>query len=234
MPQPQEPALSRNLSLESDNPSPPYDLTILGASGFTGKYVVREALKFLNSPSSPLKSFAIAGRNHSKLLDALKWAAKPNSPPPSTIAILTADPSSLSLLCSQTRLILNCVGPFRLHGDPVVSACVEAGCDYLDICGEPEFMERMEYSYHDQAVENGSLVVSACGFDSVPAELGWMFNSKQWVYPAVPNRIEAYLSLESDKNIVGKWQLRDLPIGGSGCGQRGQIDGVEEIQTQKV
>ncbi|CAI0454166.1 unnamed protein product [Linum tenue] len=202
-------ALQLNLAMDDDgsNPSPPYDLIILGASGFTGKYVVREALKFLNTPSSPLKSFAVAGRNHSKLLDALKWAAKPNSPPPS-IAILaadTADPVSLRMLCSRTRLVLNCVGPFRLHGGPVVAACVQAGCDYLDICGEPEFMERMEFVYHDQAVETGSLVVSACGFDSVPAELGWMFNSKQWVYPAVPNRIEAYLSLESDKNIVANF-----------------------------
>ncbi|CAI0388333.1 unnamed protein product [Linum tenue] len=116
------------------SPPPPYDLIILGASGFTGKYV---------------------------------WAAHPNSPPPS-IPILSADttdPASLRLLCSQTRLLLNCVGPFRLYGDPVVAACSQTGCDYLDICGEPEFMERMEVNYHDQAVEKGSLIVSACGFD---------------------------------------------------------------------
>lgn len=84
-----------------------------------------------------------------------------------------------------------------------MAACAETGCDYLDICGEPEFMERMEAKYHEKAVETGSLVVSACGFDSVPAELGFMFNSRQWVAPAVPNRVEAYLSLESEKRIVG-------------------------------
>ena len=80
-----------------------------------------------------------------------------------------------------------------------------ASCDYLDICGEPEFMERMEVKYHEKAMETGSLVISACGFDSVPAELGWMFNSKQWVGPAAPNQIEAYLSLESEKRIVGNF-----------------------------
>lgn len=108
-------------------------------------------------------------------------------------------------MASQTKLILNCVGPFRHYGDPVVAACVETGCDYLDICGEPEFMEKMEAVYHEKAVENGSLVVSACGFDSVPAEFGLMFNSKQWVSPAVLNRVEAYLCLESDKRIVGNF-----------------------------
>ncbi|CAH2079869.1 unnamed protein product [Thlaspi arvense] len=186
---------------------PVYDIVILGASGFTGKYVVREALKFLQTPSSPLKSLALAGRNPTRLTQALKWAARPN-PPPSSVAILTADTSdadSLRRLCSQTKLILNCVGPFRIHGDPVVSACADSGCDYLDISGEPEFMERMEAKYHERAQETGSLIVSACGFDSVPAELGLLFNSKQWLPPSVPNQIEAYHSVESDKKMAGNF-----------------------------
>ncbi|KAK4712403.1 hypothetical protein R3W88_006916 [Solanum pinnatisectum] len=195
-------AMSQNLS-PNPNPNPTYDVIILGASGFTGKHV-REALKFLNVPSSPLKNFAIAGRYTSKLSQALQWASGPNSPP--EIPILIADttkPASLRHLASQTKIILNCVGPFRLYGEPVVEACVDSGCDYLDICGEPEFMERMEVKYHDKAVVNGSLVVSACGFDSIPAELGWMFNSRQWMPPAICSKVEAYISLESDKRIVG-------------------------------
>ncbi|CAK9186046.1 unnamed protein product [Ilex paraguariensis] len=189
---------------QNQSPTTTYDLIILGASGFTGKYVVREALKFLNSPSSPLKTIALAGRNPTKLAETLKWASHPNPPP--QIPILTADttdPPSLHRLAAQTKLILGCVGPFRLYGEPVVEACVDSGCDYLDICGEPEFMERVETIYHEKAVEKGRLVISACGFDSVPAELGLMFNSRQWVSPAVPNRVEAYLSLESEKRVVG-------------------------------
>ncbi|GLT66325.1 hypothetical protein SLA2020_386940 [Shorea laevis] len=184
----------------------PYDLIILGASGFTGKYVVREALKFFNTPTSPLKSFALAGRSQAKLRQALQWAAHPSPPPSIPILIAdTTDLSSLQTLSSQTKLILNCVGPFRLLGEPVVAACTSSGCDYLDICGEPEFMEKMEAKYHEKAIETGSLVVSACGFDSIPAEMGLMFNSRQWLPPAVPNRVEAYLSLESDKRIVGNF-----------------------------
>ncbi|KAK7273354.1 hypothetical protein RIF29_14403 [Crotalaria pallida] len=192
-----------------------FDLIILGASGFTGKYVVKEALRFLNTPSSssPLISIALAGRNPAKLTHTLQWASHPNPPPP--LPILTADttdPSSLRSLCSQTSLILNCVGPFRLLGDPVVAACADTGCDYLDICGEPEFMERMEANYHARAAETGSLVVSACGFDSVPAELGLMFNSRQWVGPAVPNRVEAYVSLESERRIVGNFATYESAV----------------------
>ncbi|KAI3713146.1 hypothetical protein L1987_71719 [Smallanthus sonchifolius] len=105
-------------------------------------------------------------------------------------------------MVSQARLILNCTGPFRHHGGPVVEACVDAGCDYLDICGESDFIERMEAVYHERAVENGSLVISACGIDSVPAELGFMFNCKQWDSPAIVNQVVAYMSLESDVRVV--------------------------------
>ncbi|KAJ4707374.1 Saccharopine dehydrogenase [Melia azedarach] len=202
---------------------PQYDIIILGASGFTGKYVVREALKFLNSPPSPLTTLALAGRNPTKLAQALQWAAQPNPPPP--IPLLTADttdPSSLLGLCSQTKLILNCVGPFGLLGEHVVAACVNSGCNYLDICGEAEFMERMEVKYHEKAMETGSLVISACAFLSVPVELGLMFNVRQWKDHAAPNRIESYLSLESDKRLVLNFGTYESTVMGVANAQKSQ------------
>ncbi|KAK1316282.1 hypothetical protein QJS10_CPA05g01816 [Acorus calamus] len=171
-----------------------YDLVILGASGFTGKYVIREALKFLNVPSSPLTSIALAGRNPSKIAQSLHWAS-PTTP-------LNPYPSSNPTSKTHLRFSHSATEP-RLYGEPVVKACVESGADYLDICGEPEFMERVEAAYHDRAVERGSLVVSACGFDSVPAELGFMFNTRQWESLATPNWVEAYVGLESEGRLVG-------------------------------
>ena len=73
-------------------------------------------------------------------------------------------------------------------------------------------MERMEAAYHEKAAEKGSLVVSSCGFDSVPAELGLMFNSRRWVPLAVPNKVEAYLSLESEKSVVGNIGTYELAV----------------------
>lgn len=187
-----------------------FDVIILGASGFTGKHVLKEALKFLNNNSSSsslnFNSIAIAGRNPKKLTETLNWATRPNPPP--KIPILTADtsdPNSLHTLCLKTRLILNCVGPFRRHGEPVVAACVDTGCDYLDITGESEFMDRIENGYHEKSLKNGSLVVSACGFDSVPAEMGVLFHLRQWVDLGVVNRVEAFLSVESEKRVVGNF-----------------------------
>jgi len=188
-----------------------YDIVIFGASGFTGKYVVREALKFLDSPNSPLKTLALAGRNPCKLSETLKWASKSHPAIPLLVAD-TSDPLSLRRMASQAKLVLSCVGPYRYYGEPVVAACVEAGCDYLDISGEPEFMERMEAVYHEKAVEKGSLVISACGFDSIPSELGFLFNSRQWVSPAVPNRVDAYVSLESDTSIAANFATYESAV----------------------
>ncbi|CAI8595252.1 unnamed protein product [Vicia faba] len=159
-----------------------FDIIILGASGFTGKHVLKQALKFFNNKNNlNFNSIAIAGRNPSKLTQTLNWATRPDPPPSIPILVAdTTDPLSLRSLCHKTRLILNCVGPFRLHGEPVVAACVETGCDYLDITGEAEFMDRVEIGYHEKGVKNGSLIVPACGFDCVPAEIGLLFHLKQW------------------------------------------------------
>ena len=48
-----------------------------------------------------------------------------------------SDEASLLAMARSAALLLNCVGPFRYWGEPVVAACVTAGTHYLDICGEP-------------------------------------------------------------------------------------------------
>jgi short subunit dehydrogenase-like uncharacterized protein len=44
---------------------------------------------------------------------------------------------SLVAMAQRARLVLNCVGPYRHFGEPVVKACVATGTDYMDVCGEP-------------------------------------------------------------------------------------------------
>ncbi|KAF9626765.1 hypothetical protein IFM89_039311 [Coptis chinensis] len=107
---------------------------------------------------------------------------------------------------------------------------VETGGDYLDVWGEPEFMEKREVRYHKKAVAKGSLVASACGFESIQAELGLMFQCKQWVHPLVSYKVEAYLSLEPEKRIVGNFGRCGFVV--LGCCQDGEVDGVEEVETQ--
>nr|GEU34557.1 hypothetical protein [Tanacetum cinerariifolium] len=111
---------------QKDNKKPIYDVIIFGASGFTGKYVIKEAFKFLSYPSSPLKTLALAGRNTKKLSETLAWAS--TSPLDRLIPFVIADtsnPASLHHMASQAKLIVNCAGPFHFHGERVVYACVD-------------------------------------------------------------------------------------------------------------
>ena len=79
--------------------------------------------------------------------------------------------------------MLNVVGPYRLYGEPVVRACAECGTDYLDVSGEPEFMERMEAKYNDMAAANGCRIASAAGYDSVPGDYGTILAQQEvrWI-----------------------------------------------------
>jgi short subunit dehydrogenase-like uncharacterized protein len=68
--------------------------------------------------------------------------------------------------------VITTVGPYIRYGEPLVAACAEAGTDYVDLCGEPEFVDRMWLKYNARATETGARLVHSCGFDSIPHDLG--------------------------------------------------------------
>lgn len=78
---------------------------------------------------------------------------------------------SLRALTCSVAVLINCVGPFRFFGEAVVQAAIEGGCHYVDITGEPEFMELSQLKFHDAAVEKGLRIVHGCGMDSIPADV---------------------------------------------------------------
>ncbi|KAF9412584.1 hypothetical protein HW555_008947 [Spodoptera exigua] len=102
------------------------------------------------------------------------------------------DEKSLREMCAQTNVLINCCGPFRLYGEPVVKAAVESKTNYVDITGEPQFIELMQIRYDEKAREAGVFVVSACGFDSIPADMGVTFLKQN--FKGTLNSIDSYLS----------------------------------------
>lgn len=83
---------------------------------------------------------------------------------------------------------------YRFLGKNIVEACVASKCDYMDICGEPQFMEQCFLDYHEQAVENDVLVLHACAFDSVPADLGYLYTTRLYE-PTKCSSIESFLTI---------------------------------------
>ena len=144
-----------------------FDIIIYGASGFTGR-LVAEYLQ-AEYAGSGLK-WAMAGRNAEKLQTV---AGEMNIS--GDVAIITAnsnDPESLASLAARTKAIITTVGPYQLYGEPLLKACVDAGTDYVDLCGEPAWMKDMIERYDAAAKKSGARIVLSCGFDSIPFDLG--------------------------------------------------------------
>ncbi|MCA9577693.1 MAG: saccharopine dehydrogenase NADP-binding domain-containing protein [Polyangiales bacterium] len=153
----------------------PYDIVVFGATGFTGQLVVRH----LAQAAPEGVRWAVAGRNPQKLASVLRDAGV-------EVPVLHADvsdPASLRGLAESTRVVLTTVGPYVEHGPPLVAACVAAGADYVDITGEPEFVEQMIDQHHAEAAEKGLRIVSCCGFDSIPHDLGAYFTVQRFQTP---------------------------------------------------
>jgi short subunit dehydrogenase-like uncharacterized protein len=89
------------------------------------------------------------------------------------------DEESLADVAARARVVITTVGPYVEHGEPLVAACVAAGTDYVDLTGEPEFVDLMYGRHHAAAVRSGARIVHACGFDSVPHDLGALFTVQQ-------------------------------------------------------
>ena len=78
-------------------------------------------------------------------------------------------------MAESTRVVITTVGPYIHYGEPVVAACAAAGTHYVDLTGEPEFVDLMWLRHHDQARRTGAKLVHSCGFDSIPYDLGALY-----------------------------------------------------------
>lgn len=165
------------------------DIIIFGASGFTGKYTVFEAVSVLQN-----YRWGIAGRSQEKLENVLQEMGAKAQKNLKDIPIIIADiknEASLLAMAKRCRVLVNCCGPYRFFGEPVVRACLEAGTHQVDVSGEPQYMETMQLKYNKQAQERKVFIISSCGFDSIPSDLGVVFIEKN--FDGVVNSVESYL-----------------------------------------
>jgi short subunit dehydrogenase-like uncharacterized protein len=171
-----------------------YDIVLLGATGFTGGLTA----EYLAHHAPAELRWAVAGRGVARLERLASQLAflAPHAPRPGIVQADIDDPLTLRALAGSTRLVASTVGPFMEYGEPVVAACVDAGTDYIDITGEPEFVDRIWLSHHDRARQAGVRLVHCCGFDSIPADLGVWFTLRH--LPAnTPLTIRGYIRVHA-------------------------------------
>ena len=147
------------------------DIVLLGATGFTGGLTA----EYLAAHAPAGLRWALAGRSQEKL-EAVRDRLGLDVP---LVLADTTDAGSLAALAARTRVVITTVGPYLEYGEPLVAACAAAGTDYVDLTGEPEFVDQMYLHHHETAVRTGARIVHACGFDSVPHDLGAYFTVRE-------------------------------------------------------
>jgi len=145
-----------------------YDIVVYGATGFTGGLVA----EYLASQPMATFRFAIAGRSRDKL-DQIKNRLESSGVHSIDILIASSsDSKSLEEMSSRTAVVISTVGPFMKYGRPLVDACLKTKTHYIDSTGETPFVKKYSDELHSEAKKAGVKLVSFCGFDSIPSDLG--------------------------------------------------------------
>ena len=149
----------------------PFDLVVFGATSFVGQILTNWLVE--RAPAD--LRWAIAGRNATKLADV----AASSGAEVERIVADAGDHDAMDALAATSRVVVSTVGPYALYGSPLVAAVARAGTDYCDLTGEPQWMRAMIDAHHDTAERSGARIVHACGFDSIPSDLGVWFTQRQ-------------------------------------------------------
>ena len=145
----------------------PHQLVLLGATGFVGRLTAQHLARY----APPGLRVALAGRSADRLA-AVRDELGGSAAAWPLVVVAVPDADAVADLARSTRVVLTTVGPYLPRGLPLVRACAEAGTAYADLTGETLFVRRSIDAAHATARATGARVVHACGFDSVPSDLG--------------------------------------------------------------
>jgi short subunit dehydrogenase-like uncharacterized protein len=129
------------------------DITVFGATGFTGQLISKHLAK--DAPHA-LK-WAIAGRSTeklNKLLDTLKAIPDATNLP----EVHSLADNDLDEVVSSSRVVISTIGPYTLHGEKFLKACIENGTSWVDLTGEIPWVSDMISKYETLARKTGAVV----------------------------------------------------------------------------
>ena len=147
-----------------------FDIVLFGATGFVGRLTARH----LAAEADPTVRIALAGRS----LPRLREVSRDLGPAAESWPLLVVDATDVQAvtdLAARARVVVTTVGPYVKYGGPLATACAEAGTHYCDLTGEVLFVHRSIAANSEAAQRTGARIIHACGFDSIPSDLGvWL------------------------------------------------------------
>jgi short subunit dehydrogenase-like uncharacterized protein len=143
------------------------DIVVYGATGFAGRLVAEHLAR--HAPTGT--RIGLAGRSQHKLESARTSIGAVAAEWPIVVADID-DSDALAGLAARTTAVATTVGPYATYGMPMATACAKAGTHYCDLSGEVRFIRRAIDELDTVATASGARLVTACGFDSIPSDLG--------------------------------------------------------------
>ena len=95
------------------------------------------------------------------------------------MTVEASDSVGLRALAARTTMVATTVGPYARYGKELVRACAEEGTHYADLTGEVLFVRWSLDEVAARAAETGARIVHACGFDSIPSDLGVLVTAER-------------------------------------------------------
>ncbi len=129
---------------------------IYGANGYTGRLIVEEARKLGMNP-------VLAGRSRAAIENICEDTGFE-----CRIFNLEDQPAVHQAL-QGIAVVLHCAGPFSATSQPMIEACLQNGCHYLDITGEISVFANA-HSQSDDARRADIVLMPGVGFDVVPTD----------------------------------------------------------------
>lgn len=147
------------------------DLVLVGATGFVGALTAQHLAAAAGAEQGRPLRIALAGRSLPRL-EALRASLGHGAADWPLVQVDVTDPAAASALAARARVIATTVGPYAVSGLQLLRACAAKGTDYADLTGEVSFLQASVTQCHAEAERTGARLVHACGFDSVPSDLG--------------------------------------------------------------
>ena len=141
------------------------DVVVYGATGFSG----RPAVAYLDHRAEETGiRWAVCGRDAT----ALRALAASCASKPDVLVADACDAEALSRVAARTSVVASFIGPYGPLGDLLPGVCVREGTHYVDLCGEQDVIAKRIAKLHGPAAAAKVKLIPACGYESVPFDLG--------------------------------------------------------------
>ena len=175
---------------------------IYGANGYTGRLIARQAKKQGLQP-------VLAGRNR-ETIEAIATETGFDS-----LVFDLDDKTALGNALKGISVLLHCAGPFSATSQPMIEACLDSGCHYLDITGEISVFANA-HQQSDLARRADIVLMPGVGFDVVPTDC-----LAAALVKALPAATAMCLALEFDGSMSpGTAKTSIEGLAGGGCIRR--------------